>query len=62
MAKLYHYTVIHPKHGTAKVRATSSIGAVREAATAWGVVKWTDIARECEWRKWSAVSEKKKRG
>ena len=61
MAKLYHYTVTHPTHGTAKVQATDAIGAVREAATAWGVVKWTSIARECQWKRWSAVSGKKKR-
>ena len=34
MAKLYHYTVTHPTHGTAKVQAADAIGAVREAATA----------------------------
>ena len=61
MAKMYHYTVTHPTYGTAKVQAADNIGAVREAATGWGVTKWTDIARECQWQKWSAVSEKKKR-
>jgi len=61
MGKLYHYTVKHPDYGTVKVQAADSIGAVREAATAWGIVKWTSIARECEWKRWSEVSQKKKK-
>ena len=60
MTKMYHYTVSHPKYGTVKVQAADAIGAVREAATAWGVTRWTEIARACEWKRWSAVSEKKK--
>ena len=59
MAKMYHYTVSHPKYGTVKVQAAHNIGAVREAATGWGITKWTSIAREVEIRKWSAVSVKK---
>jgi len=61
MAKMYHYTVTHPTYGTAKVQAADNIGAVREAATAWGVVKWTSIAREVQISKWSAVSKKKRK-
>lgn len=61
MAKLYHYTVTHPAYGTAKVQATDNIGAVREAATSWGITKWTSIAREVEIRRWSAVKEKKQK-
>ena len=61
MAKQYHYTVTHPAYGTAKVQAADAIGAVHEAATIWGITKWTRIARECQWKKWAAVSEKKKR-
>ena len=59
--KMFHFTVTHPTYGTAKVQAADAIGAVHEAATGWGITKWTDIARECQWKKWSSVSEKKKR-
>ena len=61
MAKLYHYTVSHPDYSTVKVQAADNIGAVHEAAKIWGVTRWTEIARDCEWRRWSPVSEKKKR-
>jgi hypothetical protein len=41
------WEVWHPEHERVQVEAEDRLHAVVEAAHAWGVTMWTDVAREC---------------
>lgn len=48
MEKQFIFNVAHPEHETVQVTAPDRLHAVVEAAHAWGIVTWTDVARECQ--------------
>lgn len=55
------WDVGHPEHETVRVEAQDRLHAVVEAAHAWGIVKWTDVARECKAEIVGETKEKPKR-
>lgn len=48
MGDMMIYRVSHPEHPTVEVAAVDKVRAIGEAARAWGMTKWTAVARECE--------------
>ncbi len=46
--KMLLWEVSHPEHEAVRVEAEDRLHAVVEAAHAWGIVRWTDVARECK--------------
>ena len=47
LEKQFIFNVEHPEHETVRVSAPDRLHAIVEAAHAWGIVKWTEVAREC---------------
>lgn len=45
--ELFLFRVKHPEHGETEVTAEDRLHAVVAAAKAYGVTRWTSIAREC---------------
>lgn len=56
--ELYLYRVKHPEHGETKVEAPDRLHAVVAAAKAYGVTRWTSIARECACEKLEPAPKK----
>ena len=47
LKKQFIFNVEHPEHEPVRVSAPDRLHAIVEAAHAWGVTMWTDVAREC---------------
>ena len=47
LEKQFIFNVAHSEHETVRVSAPDRLHAIVEAAHAWGIVKWTEVAREC---------------